>query len=106
VVAAGIEKTAPRKGKDLAAHRAEQAPRVALLEIGAAAAAEQERVAGEGHRAVVGHVGQAAAGVAGRGARLERAPAEGHRIARLEVAVGALRAARRAERDAAAELLL
>jgi hypothetical protein len=40
----------------------EQRRRRALLEIGAAAAADQQAVAGEGHAVVVEHIAQAAAG--------------------------------------------
>ena len=43
VVVAGIEQALVRQREDLSAHRAEQRARVALLEVGAAAAADQQR---------------------------------------------------------------
>jgi len=74
-----------------------------LLEVGAARAADQHAVAGEGHALVVEHIGDAAARVPRRRAHLERALAEGHPLAVLQQPVGARRAARLGKRDAAAE---
>ena len=90
----------------LLAHRAVERARVALLEIGAPAAADEQRVAGERHRAVVEHVRHAAVGVPRGRARLERAAAERDAIAVREQPVRALGAGRRGERDAAAQPLL
>src|ERR1700752_3958839 len=95
VVVAGKERALLRQREDLPAHRAEQLPRVALLEIGAAAAANEERVAGEGHRRVVEHVGHAAPGVARRRARFDTALAEVDPVEILDVEISALGAARR-----------
>ena len=67
-----IEQAGLGQREDARAHRAVERARIALLEVGAAAAADQQAVAGEGHALVVEHVGQAAVGVAGRGAHLER----------------------------------
>ena len=106
VVMPGIDQAALRQREDLLAHRAEQRARVAILEVGAAAAADEERIAGERHRAVVEHVAHAAAGVAGGRARFEAGCAKTDLLPGLEVAVGALRAARARHGDAAAEPLL
>ena len=106
VVVAGIDQAAIGQREDLAAHRAVQRARVALLEIGAPAAADEERIAGERHRAVVEHVGGAAAGVAGRGARFQMLFAERDLLGGPQIKIGALGTTRRRDRDAAAELLL
>src|SRR4249920_2316729 len=76
VIVRGIDRAGVGQREDAPAHRAEQRVRVALLEVGAAAAADQQRVAGEGHRVVVENIGQAAAGMARRRARLEESLAE------------------------------
>ncbi len=102
----GIDQAAIRQREDLLAHRVEQRARVAFLEVGAAAAADEERVAGKGHRAVVEHVAHAAAGVAWSRARLEAPSAEADFLSWLEVSVGAVRTARARYCDAAAEPLL
>ena len=72
VVVRGIEQARRRQRQDLALHRAVHRARVALLEVGAAAAADQQAVAGERHALVVEHVGDAAVRVPGRRAHLER----------------------------------
>ncbi len=102
IVVPGIDEAIIRQREDLRAHRVKQAVGVAALEIGAPAAADEERVAGEGHRAVVEHIGGAAAGMAGRGARFEVARAERRLVLRAQVDIGAFGAARRRDGDAAA----
>src|ERR1700682_5843198 len=93
IVVARIDQAAIGRREDLLSHRAIQRARVGLLEIGAAAAADEERIAGECHRAVVEHVGGAAPGVAGRCSRLEVPLAERYFPGRLEVDIGAAGAA-------------
>ena len=66
---------------------------VALLEVGATAAADEHRVAGEDHRLVVEHEAQAAVGVAGGGAYGQGVPTEAHRVAVADVPVSAARPA-------------
>jgi hypothetical protein len=50
VVVRRVEQAVGGQRQELLVHRAEQALGAALLEVGAAAAADQQRVAGEGHR--------------------------------------------------------
>ena len=101
----GIEQARRREAQDLAADRAIHGARVALLEIGAAAAADQQAVARECQALVVEDVSDAPLRMAGGRAHFEVAVAEAHAVAVLEVAVGALRAARFRESDAAADAL-
>jgi len=93
VVVCRVDQAIVRKREDLLAHRAIERTSAALLEIGAAAAADQHRVAGEGHRAVVEHVREAAVGVARRCARFQMALAEIDALTGLQVPVRALGAA-------------
>ena len=106
IVVRRIEQAGLGQREDARAHRAVERARVALLEVGAARAADQHAVAGEGHALVVEHVGDAAVGVAGRRPHLERAAAEGHAVAVWQQPIGARGAARLGERDLAAEPLL
>ena len=62
--------------EDLVVDRPVQGVGIALLEIGAPAAADQQGIAGEDHRLVVEHEAQAAVGVAGGGARDQGVPPE------------------------------
>jgi len=103
---AGVDQAAIGQREDLAAHRAVQRPRVALLEIGAPQPRMKSASPVKAIRAVVEHVGGAAAGVAGRGARLEWRLPSGNSLGGLQIQIGAFRAARRRDRDAAAELCL
>ena len=98
IVVRGIEQAGVGQREELQMDGAVHVARRALLEIGAPAAADQERVAGEGHALVVEHVAQAAMRVAGRGAHFEMPRAERHLVAVLEVEVGAF--ARRSPRIA------
>ena len=102
IVVRRIEQAGLGQREDARAHRAVERARVALLEVGAARAADHQAVAGEGHALVVEHVGDAAVGVARRRAHFEGAPAERDPVAVLQQPVGARRAARRRERDLAA----
>ena len=88
--------------EDLASHRPVHRARVALLEIGAAAAADQQAIAGEGHAAVVEHIGETAVGMAWGGAHQEPPAAEPDDIVLPQIAVGPLGAARRRQHDLAA----
>jgi hypothetical protein len=76
-----------------------------LLEVGAAAAAYQQAVAGEGHAEVVQHIGQATVGVAGRGAHGQVAAAEIDAVAVLQRAVDAVGAGCCGQCDVAAAAL-
>ena len=91
IVVRRIEQAGLGQREDARAHRAIERARVALLEVGAARAADQDAVAGEGHALVVEHVGDAAVGVAGRRAHFERAPAERDAVAVGQQPVGARR---------------
>ncbi len=106
IVVRRVEQAALGQGEDARPHGAIQSARVALLEIGAARAADHDAVAGEGHALVIEHVGNAAAGMAGRGADLERTAAKLDTLAVGQQAIGARGARCRREGDAAAELLL
>src|SRR5262249_31074640 len=106
VVVRGVEQARGRQGENLAAHRAVHLSRVALLKIGAAAAPDQQAIAGERHALVVENVGYASAGVSGRRANLDIALAELDSVAVGKIAVGALGAARSGERDGAAQAAL
>ena len=106
IVVRRIEQAGLGQREDARPHRAVERARVALLEVGAARAADHDAVAGEGHALVVEHVGDAAVGVAGRGAHFQRAAAELDAVAVAELAVDARGAGRGREGDAAAELLL
>jgi hypothetical protein len=87
-------------------HRAIHRRRVALLEIGAAAAADQEAITGERHAAVVQHIGQAAVGMA-RGRANQKSPAtEGNDIVLYQAAVGTRGTAPRRQHDLAAQASL
>ena len=81
----------------------EERARVALLEVGAAAAADQQRVAGERDAGLRADVSHAAAGVARGGARDELERAEAHAIALAQAHVGVLHARSGADGHAAAE---
>jgi len=70
--------------------------------IGAAAAADQQAIAGEGHAAVIQHVGQATARMAWRRAHQEPSRAKGNHIVLHQIAVGPLGAACRRHHDLAA----
>ena len=63
--------------------------RIALLEIGAAAAADEQAIAGERHALVVQHVRHAPVRVAGGRADFDVAPAEHDTVAVADVAVRA-----------------
>jgi hypothetical protein len=89
VIMRRIEQALLGQGEDLLLHRAVHRRGVAALEIGAAAAADQQAIAGEGHALVVEHEGQAAIGVPWRRAHAEAAAAEFDRVARVEQPVGA-----------------
>src|SRR5262249_326375 len=102
IVVRRIEQAPGRQTQDLAPHRAVHGPGVALLEIGASAAADQQAVAGERHALVVEHIRDATLRVSRRGAHLEIALAELHAIAVSQIAVGPGRAAGCGDADLAA----
>ena len=106
VVVGGIEQAAVRQGKDLVMDGSVEPARVALLEVGPAAAPDQQAVAGERHRAVVQNVGDAAAGVAGRRAHREMTLAEADMVVLGQQAVGALGTRSGGQQDATVETLL
>src|SRR5438094_3455355 len=106
IVVAGVDQALIGEREDLAAHRAVERARIAVLEVGAAAAANEKRIARERYRLVVEHVGEARVRVASGGPRLEVAGAERRLLLRLQIEVRAFGAARRRHGDAAAELLL
>src|SRR5215471_15224945 len=87
-------------------HRAVHVVRLALLEISAAAASDENAVAGERHGFVVEHITHAAMGVPRRRADFEIARAKTDLIAMLEVEIRALRTARLPYSDAASHALL
>ena len=80
--------------------------RVALLEIGAAAAAHHQAIAGKRHAAVVEHIGQAAIGMARGLAHQQIAAAKGDDVVLHQIAVGARRTALGGQRDTASGPLL
>src|SRR5256886_2618155 len=104
VIVRGIEQAGRRQRQDLAANRAVHHTRVTLLEIRAAAAADQQAIAGEGHAFIVEYIGDAAVRVAGRGAGLEIAGTERDAVAMRKITISVFGAARRGEPDGAAEL--
>jgi hypothetical protein len=97
------ERARSGQSEDAVADRTEQGPRVALLEVCAPAAANQQRVAGEGH--AIGHERHAAARVTGGRARFEAMRADCDPIAVAEQEVGIVYAAAAAHRDPRAERL-
>src|SRR5262249_38725426 len=105
IVVGGIHDAGIRQREDLVAHRREQHARIALLEVGAPAAADQQRVAGEHHRMVVEHVARAAVGVARCGAGLQASLPQGNGIKTLHKNISPLRATRAWYGDPATELL-
>ena len=106
VIVRRIEQAGRRQRQDLAAHRAVHCARVALLEIGAAAAPDQQAIAGERHALVVEDIRHTTQGMTGRRADLEIAGAELHAIAVREIAVAAFGSAGGGERDRAPQLPL
>ena len=76
IVVGRIEQARRRQRQDLPCTERYIACGVALLEVGAAAAADQQAIAGEGHAFVIEHVGDAAMRVARRGAHFQLALAE------------------------------
>ena len=65
IVVGGIEQARIGQAEDLLAHRVEHGARITLLKVGPPAAPDHQAIAGEGHAAIVEHIGQATAGVAG-----------------------------------------
>jgi hypothetical protein len=92
--------------ENLLAHRAVHRRWVALLEVGAAAAADQQAIAGERHRAVIEDKSEAAGGVARRRAHHQPPPAESDDIVLHQIAVGSGNAARLRHHDLTAGALL
>jgi hypothetical protein len=92
VVVPGKDQAVVRQAEDLPGDRAEERGGIALLEIAAAGAADQQAVAGEGQAMVVAHVGQAAVGVPGGGAHFQIAFAKGDAVAMIEAPQVAVRA--------------
>ena len=105
VIVPRIDEAAIGQREDLLAHAAIEHARIAALEVGAATAADEERIARERHRAIVDHVGDAAIRVAGGGPGLDVALSELNLFARFDIAIGADSAAGAGQDDAAAELL-
>ena len=106
VVVRGVQQARRRQRQDLLTHRPVQPARAALLEVGAATAADQQRITGEGHAAVVQHTGQAAVGVAGRGPHLQITCAERHPVAVAQQTVRQAGAGRLGQGNLAAAGLL
>ena len=84
---AGKNQAVVRQTEDLLGDGAVECAGVALLEIAAAGAADQQTVAGERHAVVVGHISNASIGVAGRRAHFQIAFPEGHPVAMIEAQV-------------------
>jgi hypothetical protein len=84
VVVTGIEEAGRGQGEQLLGDRGPEGVGVALLEVAATAAAHQQGIPREGHRAVVEHVADAAIGVAWGAAHLQMAFAEGDAITVLQ----------------------
>src|SRR6185436_2853411 len=79
--------------------------RVALLEIRATTAANQQAVPGKGHAFILEHVSHASAGMTRRGPNLQMTRAEFDLVALPQITIGALSTAAFSHCDAAAELL-
>ena len=106
IIVCRIEQAVLGQREDARADRAIEGARIALLEVGAAGAADQQAIAGEGHALIVEHIGDAARGVAGRRPDLERPLAELDAVAVLQQPVGPRRARRRRQRDATTQPLV
>ena len=106
VVVRWIQQAIIGQREDLLVDRAVHRRRVAALEIGPAGAADHQAIASERHAAVVEQISQTAIGVAGGRAHHQPATAECDDIILAQVTVGASRAARRGQHDAAAGALL
>jgi hypothetical protein len=78
---ARVEARVAGEAQDLLVDRGVERPRISLLEVGAAAPADEEGVAGERHPRLRADVRDAAVGVARGAARLERKAPEGDRVA-------------------------
>lgn len=104
VIVRRIDAIVVRQAKDLGVHILIEALRAALLEIGASAAANQQRVARKDAALLVDHVAHAAVGVPRCGQRIYRVASELDAIALLDVAIR-LGAARRCDHRLAARQL-
>ena len=103
---AGVEQAAVGQAEDLLGDRAPEGVGVALLEVAAAATANQQGVAGEGGGLIVQDIGDAAVGVARGAAHREMTAAEAHLIAVLERQADVFGAGRFGEANGAAGGLL
>jgi hypothetical protein len=105
---AGKDEAIAGQAEDLFLDRPVQRAGMALLEIAAAGAPDQQAVAGEGQALVVVDVGEAAVGVPRRGPYLEVMTPERDAIAMVEAQVGSLQclAVAAGDADAAARGLL
>jgi len=103
VVVRRVDQASAGQREDLLAYRSVELTGIALLEVGAATAADQQAVPRKRAGLVVQHIGQATIRVAGRCANAEPAGTEFDTVSMLEEAVGALGAARARQRDAAAQ---
>ena len=92
VVVCRIQQTSGRQRQDLASHRPVHRTRIALLEVGSSAAADQQAIAGKRRAFVVENKRHATLRMTRRCANLEIAVAELDAIAVLEIAVRAFRA--------------
>ncbi len=85
------------------AYGMKQLPGIPLLEIGAARAADQQRVTGEDHSRLVQHEAEAAHGVTRGGAHLDPELANLEHVTVVQTAIAALRTARSGAGDLAAQ---
>jgi hypothetical protein len=103
IIVRRVEQAFRGEGQDLATDRPIHRTRIALLEVGAPTAADQQAIAGERDAFIVEHEGHAALRVPGRSAGFEVATTEREVIAVRKIAVRAFRAARRGNRNLTAE---
>src|SRR5882724_5056507 len=94
VVVSRIDREIPRQGEQTLADGMKQLPRIAVLEIRSACAADQQRVTAEHHFFLVKHETEATPGVTGSRAHLEPQLTELDHLAVLEAAVVASSVAR------------
>ena len=106
IIVAGIEKAIVRQREYLFMYGAIEIGTAALLEIGAPAAADEERIPCKRHALVVEHVSEASVRVAGRGAHFQPPLAEFNPVALAQVAIRTFRPAFRRDGDAASPPLL
>ena len=106
IVMRRVKEACRRERQNLTSHRPVHFTRVALLEIGAATAANEQAVAGEGDAFVIQNISDASSRMPRGGSRLEIAFPELNTVTVPQVAVGPFGAGLCAECDLAAETAL